>query len=632
MNPPSPSHLPRSAQLLPTRPHWLTCRGSLPSCVLAIWLTSVLSLGLPLNAQNASQMSGDQLMSLMLSAPRLATDEPVAPAAAFDPPVITAGAKAIYRVTLHALDEAITRWPDKMPVPPGLELVRGAQGMLMTMGSGKMQPITAVNFHVTARSPGVYILPSYEIEIYGQPVIIPEARLEVVAGNPGVPPLRELQLESASTNVYVGQSIRLHVLSVAGENQPVSVVTEVHLNGDGFITGKGDVRQQISPLRLPDGQQRTAYIYETSLTPFAQGQLKISAQAFTAGNPFAGQVRIQGGEIIPGGPPDYVLLEAEPITLNVIPLPVEGRLPGFIGGIGSFSMDSPQLSATTTQAGDPVKLSVTYRGGPNIAHLAMPPAVETPAWQGFASGSPVIVGNSATFSYTLVPQTDQTAATPEIPFSCFDPDLGRYVDLSIPAMPIKVLPGAATTGPNDLAPLAAEAIPEKKPTLSALAPSMGATARSLVPLQERGWFFVVEWGPVLGVLALWLESRRRQFWEQHPDLRRRRDARRALRREWQTLRRAAQAGDARTFANSAIQAIRLACAPHFPAEPRALVCADVLKLLPEPERAGESGVVVRQLFLSHDRMDYATSPAEVVNLLDLQPQLDRLLANLEARI
>lgn len=600
--------------------------------VRLVFLAGLLGACGLLHAQSFDKMSGDQLMSLMLSAPRLATDQPVEPAANFDPPVIAAGAKAIYRVTLHTLDEAISRWPDKLPAPAQLEMVRGAQGMIFTMGAGKMQPLTVVNFHVTTTTPGNYVIPAYTIEIYGQPVIIPEARLQVVAGDPGMPALRELLLAPEQTNVYLGQSVHLRVLSPAGPNHAVQMLSQVQLNGDGFITGKGDARQQIAMAQLPGGGQSMAFIYDTRLTPFAQGPLKISAQAFTAGNQFSGQIVIQGGVTIPGGAPQFDLLEADPVTLQVQPLPAEGRLPGFHGAVGSFMRDLPQLSTNILQAGNPVKLSVTYRGGSEISHLAMPPAPSTPAWQGFPNGNPVFAGNSVTFTYTLIPQTDQTAATPEIPFSYFDPDVGQYQDLSIPAMPIKVLPGAAM-GTNDRLPmLPADSAPEKVRQLSALARTPGAAASSLVPLQERGWFFLMELGPVVGLLALWLASRRRQFWEQHPDLRRRREARRALMRERRKLQQAAQAGDARAFVSSGIQSLRLACAPHFPAEPRALVCGDVLQVLLPLERDGEPGQIVRRLFQAIDALEFADTPARFAGLLEIQPQLDQLLTELEARL
>jgi hypothetical protein len=466
--------------------------------------------------------------------------------------------------------------------------------------------------------------------------------------------------------------VRLRVVS---ENRTVQMLSEVKFNGDGFITGKGDVRQQISPVHTPDGRDLTAYIYETSITPFTRGPLKVSAQGFTSGNAFGGgQVEIQGGVTVAGGPPEYRLLESDPVTLHVKPVPTEGRRPGFYGAIGRFTRDQPQLSAAAVTAGEPVKLAVTFRSAAGTIHLAMPPAPDIPDWEAFAAPAPAPAGNSLTFTYTFIPQTSRTAATPGIPFCSFDPDRGEYADLSIPALPIRVLPGAEPAGPAGAAgpPVASE----KKLALSPLAPAPGRTATTLAPLQERGWFFAVELGPLPGLLVLWLASRRRQFLEQHPDLLRRRQARRALRREWRALRRAAQTMDAPGFATGALRAIRVACAPHFPAEPRALVCADVLQLLSEPERTGESGGVVRRLFRVMDAREYSgavradggarvahpqpgnlpadgsspsptlvgtdetlrpgqpqSSPAEeLAGLLECQPQLDRLLARLEAML
>jgi hypothetical protein len=303
-----------------------------------------------------------------------------------------------------------------------------------------------------------------------------------------------------------------------------------------------------------------------------------------------------------------------------------------MGAVGKFSRDVPQLSNVAVEVGNPVKLSVIIRSVTTLSHLAMPPPTETPAWQAFAAGSPVNVGNSTTFTYTLVPQTDQTAATPEIPFSYFDPDLGKYVDLSIPAMPIKVLPSLTASGATNVVPPLPSASAEKKAALSGLALTLGSSASSFVPMQERGWFWLVEWGPVVGLAALWLENRRRQYWEQHPDLQRRRQARRDLRREWQGAREAARAGDTRRFASAAVQAIRVAAAPHFPAAPRALVCSDVLPLLSESDRAGEGGRTMRQFFAAADSLDFAHDNIGAAGLLDLQPQLDRLLMLLEVRL
>ena len=78
--------------------------------------------------------------------------------------------------------------------------------------------------------------------------------------------------------------------------------------------------------------------------------------------------------------------------------------------------------------------------------------------------------------------------------------------------------------------------------------------------------------------------------------------------------------------------MRVACAPHYPAEPRALVGADVLPLLPEPDRSGRPGEVVRRFFAVTDAARFGTAPPSAADLLPLQPDLERVLQQLEERL
>ena len=75
-----------------------------------------------------------------------------------------------------------------------------------------------------------------------------------------------------------------------------------------------------------------------------------------------------------------------------------------------------------------------------------------------------------------------------------------------------------------------------------------------------------------------------------------------------------------------------ACAPHYPAEPRALVGGDVLPLLPEADRAGRAGEVVRRFFAVTDAVRFGTAAPSATELLPLQPELERVLQQLEARL
>jgi len=76
----------------------------------------------------------------------------------------------------------------------------------------------------------------------------------------------------------------------------------------------------------------------------------------------------------------------------------------------------------------------------------------------------------------------------------------------------------------------------------------------------------------------------------------------------------------------------VACAPHYPAEPRALVGGDVLPLLPAAERSGRAGEVVRRFFAVTDSALFGPTAANAAELLPLQPELEQVLEQLEARL
>src|SRR5207247_988704 len=86
-----------------------------------------------------------------------------------------------------------------------------------------------------------------------------------------------------------------------------------------------------------------------------------------------------------------------------------------------------------------------HSGEGNLARFVAPPPPVTGDWQVSAAvpggapipnrlpAPPVPAGNAVSFTYTLIPLTNATQATPAIPFSYFDPKRAAYVDLTIPS-------------------------------------------------------------------------------------------------------------------------------------------------------------------------------------------------------
>jgi hypothetical protein len=593
---------------------------------------------LPVAAQLPGQPQLDPQLHLMMTQPPIDVTAEVQATAGFDPPIVGPGEMSTWRVSFNALDESI-RWPENFTPPDGLELRLSARGEMLMPAVDRLQPRTTINHHARAAAIGSYTIPAFEVQVYGRRVTVPATTLEVVA----LPPInspRRLYVELAEANAYAGQPVVARVYCLASVSNMVEAVSELRLKGDHFLVDQGIARNVIGMLPF-HGTNVGAYMFETVLTPLRTGTITITAQGFSAGNRFTGAISVQGRVSIAGNAPQFVLLDADPVTLNVRPLPPIAESAGFTGAIGKFSCDPPRLGTNVVRVGEHASLAVTFHSPANLTRFVAPPAPLPPDWQvsspvtiGISPMAPVLPGsppteNSVSFVYPMVPLTNSVKATPPIPFTYFDPERGAYVDLTIPSVPITVVSGATTVDAATLmAADRATAAEEKKLTMSDLANAPGRMTESLVPLQHRAGFVFVQLLPVIGFLGLWKWDQRRRYLERHPDIVWRRRARRALRREKRALQRALEAGDALGYATTAVRAMQVAVAPHFPAEPAALVGGDVLELLGTNGRAE----TVRRFFAVADASQFSGKTADATSLLALQPELTKVLDELEAKL
>jgi hypothetical protein len=581
-------------------------------------------------------------MSLMISQPRIDVDSPVTATATFDPPSVAVGEESIYRVTFNALEESI-EFPEKLATPPALQLRPGAHAQVLTPTGISLQPRTSFLYHIRATEAGQFTIPEFTLNVYGKPVTVPAAQLTVSAPpGPGMPTPQRLKFEVAETNLFVGQPVHISIVCPGSAGLVFQGVNPVQIAGQGFIIDQANFRQHFEVKQPTPGANVVTATYETTLTPIATGKLSAFAQGWVA-NRGSSIIIISGSgpTQIPSGLPQYTLLDSDPIALEVRPLPRDGQLPGFTGAIGTFAVGEPELAATILRVGEPVKLSVRVRGdgNSNLGRLVAPPPPKVLDWQVLAAPPdptpPQIMRaqNFVTLSYTMIPLTENTSGTPGIPFCCFDPESGRYTDLTIKSLPVKVQPGASAA---DLQALqrANSVRGESEPdlALTGLSAKPGFGAISLVPLQRKIWFPLIQLLPAAAIFGLWGWDRRRRYLELHPEVVLRRRARRALHRERRLFRRAARAGDANGFAAAAVSAMRVVCAPHYPAEPRALVGSDVVAVLPEIDRHGKMGEIVRRFFHHTDAVRFASEQTDPNGLFPLQPDLERVLDQLEAEL
>lgn len=596
----------------------------------------VLCVFMGLAAQ--AQTNLDPLSTLMLQQPSIDVDTTVTAEAHFDPPTVPAGSFSTYRITLNAMNESV-QLPTALPNPPGLELAAGGRGQLFLPNGNKLIPRTTINFRASSKSPGNYIMPSFSLTAYGKSIVIPLARLTVSPSNTvAAPASPTVRVELPTGNFYVGQAIPLKVQLIDTGNNSVQGMTQLQIQGDAFMMDPTSIRQR-RDIATQNGRSYIAMVAEVLVTPIRHGTNQLLAQVNAIINPALFGPNPNPALYMP-------LLDSAPVTLDVLPLPKTGELPGFTGAIGHFQLEPPRISPFEVRAGDPVTLTVTVKGDGNISRFPLPRPISTSFWQVFSPTAEVQVpGPSAysgmrSFSYTLIPLSDRLRATPAIPFAFFDPLQKSYVDITIPPVPLKVNPAPGGVQPQTLAlapPLfdadnANSHDEARVPIMTGLSETPGWKAWSFAPLQQRPWFIALQILPASLLGGIWFWDRRRQYLALHPEVVRKHRAQREFKVQLRALRNAAARQDAPAFVAAAIAAMRAACAPESAANPNALVCEDVLNTLSSEERSSAVGTLIRNVFAAADDGRFAQQPTTVAATLSLWPAMEQTLSNLQRKL
>jgi len=583
--------------------------------------------GLSLFAQQPTILPPGAASQLMIPQAKveISPEENVSVTAEFDPPIVAAGQKAVYRVNVTATQNSIL-WPDVIAAPPELKFSDAARGQLTQPDGARFQPLTAFAYEVATTASGQFTVPAFTVVVGEKKVEVPAASLEVLAANSVVPAnARRLLLELSQTNLYFGQPFSVRVIAPAGAGNSLAGLRDVQFNGGGIFADKLSIRSSASAVKI-GGQLVQAFIYEATVMPLTVGRCEVSAQAFTVPLFSAGQITITagGGPVVIGGGAQVkaALLTSESTSLLVRPLPAEKELPGFTGAMGKFSLEGVSLATNRLHVGEPVRLKYNFISGTNLVRFVPPSTPRSRQWQ-------IIPGQPGENVFTFIPLTDEVANTPAIPFAAFDFVAGKFYDLTIPAQPVTVMNDGL---PTQLAGWDAEKSAPLK--LSGLATAPGKSVSSLKPLQAQPWFIGLQLVPVILLLLLWQWDQRRRFLEAHPEVVWRRWAKKELKRERSLMRIAVECKDVRCFVNSAADAMQVVAAAHYRTNKRTMVGLDVLNLLRPQDRNGLSGDAVRTIFAAVDvryknrgKADAGISPSE--ELLALAPEVEALLVKLE---
>jgi hypothetical protein len=139
---------------------------------------------------------------------------------------------------------------------------------------------------------------------------------------------------------------------------------------------------------------------------------------------------------------ENLAIPSNPLSLEVLPLPDEGRPADFSGLIGEFRFEASAMPAEVS-VGDPITLTIRVSGPEYLDYVRLPDlARQTALAAGFkipeemAAGE--IVDGAKVFSQTIRAKEPGIDEIPPLGFSYFDPGVGAYRVALTEAIPLEV--------------------------------------------------------------------------------------------------------------------------------------------------------------------------------------------------
>lgn len=323
------------------------------------------------------------------------------------------------------------------------------------------------NYQLTPKRAGQLSIPSLVVEAGDQTARTQPMRVQVL------PPseIEDFKLRQAlsSNRAYIGQPVMLTTVWYIGRNvdqfnftvpvfedqrfetlDPSKGITPT-ANNDYFEAPVNDSRVVAKKGRGSlDGFSFVTVTFEKLLAPRKIGkfQLPSSTVAFRALNTSrrgSGSLFddfFGGGMFSARAMYESFAIPSNRPTLEVLPLPEEGRPANFSGLIGDFGF-AAEATPTEVNVGDPITLTVTVTGPEYLDFVKLPNFLEQSRLTAdfkvpdeMAAGEKK--GKVKVFTQTIRARTARATEIPPLEFNYLDPSSGEYVVAKTDAIPLTV--------------------------------------------------------------------------------------------------------------------------------------------------------------------------------------------------
>jgi hypothetical protein len=375
------------------------------------------------------------------------------------------GDSFIYSIVIEGGDKAAE--VDLRPIAKYNPRPTGNQSSVQIIGRTTTTTYT-MNYSIAASRPGTIALDPVTVTVRGKRFTTNP--VEVTVSKPGSTDKLKLECLFSEKKCYVGQpiimTVKWYIMAAVRNsvfNVPVFESRDFYFE-DLSETGAARRGQMYSINNVPvliteEHKQikgvRTGIIsFKKVLIPKRSGRLLLDPVSVTT-NVAVGRVRTR--DIFNRYRTKYerFSVSSDPIELEVLALPQQGRPRQFYGLVGRYTI-SAAAKPTTVSVGDPITLTIRVGSDAYLKAVQWPALEQVPKLAAKfkipSEKSPATIENSfKVFTQTIRASDPNITAIPAIPLVYFDPDQGRYVvartdPIAISVTPTKILTSADLQG------------------------------------------------------------------------------------------------------------------------------------------------------------------------------------------
>lgn len=393
----------------------------------------------------------------------LAQKQSIRVESSFNPNSVSLGSSSVYKVIVHGTQQ---NPQGSIPSISGLNLSNNPQTFRSaSFINGVPSVRLEMSFQARPSREGNFTIPAWNLSVGGSTYSVPQSSLRVLpedqhnivkkqALRKEENDLRQaafIEFSSPRPFLFEGETVKAEVSLFLWDRLPVTRIEQAPVKkGDEF---------SMSELSQPNEQRNyirsdksySVYTWSFGLTGAISGKNKISFATSIrvrsknrSGSPFNSP--FFNDPFFGFGREESIQVLSKEQSLEVRPLPINGRPKEFQGAIGSFSAKS-FIDADRVSLGDPVKLTFELTGTGNFEAM---PAPNLAFSKDFKVGPPAFSfsGNLKTkhegtqsFEYIVTPLSPGLLNIPEVLFCYFDPLKEEFFSILNPKHPIRVDPG-----------------------------------------------------------------------------------------------------------------------------------------------------------------------------------------------